>query len=337
LFNPFTVLSCIALSTSLLHRLILTLTLTAVYRGYLITSTWFLALAIYLHLYSALLIIPIALLLHFSLSKLSKRQFSLFWIIVATVLLTLCWFTVTLFLSYFFLGDWSFLYHSYLFPFTVSDLTPNIGIWWYFFTEVFDRFRGFFLLVFLAHIIFYIFPLILRFSDEPFFLCWCVIAIIMQFQSYPVVADTAYSFILLLFNFSLLRPKIRRIYVMGFVFMGSCIVGYVMWFLWLQAGSGNANFFFFQTMIYNFSSTYTIIEAIGSVRKLHVNITPSTTSSPSLQSNNENQTEPLTNTLIPWYYSLIIVLLLLIPIGIIFGFSSIIKTTTDLISTHLEL
>lgn len=31
---------------------------------------------------------------------------------------------------------------------TVPDLTPNVGLWWYFFTEMFDHFRNFFLMVF---------------------------------------------------------------------------------------------------------------------------------------------------------------------------------------------
>lgn len=30
----------------------------------------------------------------------------------------------------------------------VSDLTPNVGMWWYFFTEMFDHFRPFFVGVF---------------------------------------------------------------------------------------------------------------------------------------------------------------------------------------------
>ncbi len=30
----------------------------------------------------------------------------------------------------------------------MSDLAPNIGMWWYFFTEMFDHFRNFFLGVF---------------------------------------------------------------------------------------------------------------------------------------------------------------------------------------------
>ena len=31
---------------------------------------------------------------------------------------------------------------------TLPDLTPNPGLWWYFFTEIFDHFRPFFLMVF---------------------------------------------------------------------------------------------------------------------------------------------------------------------------------------------
>ncbi len=33
---------------------------------------------------------------------------------------------------------------------TLPDLTPNPGLWWYFFTEMFDHFRPFFLMVFSA-------------------------------------------------------------------------------------------------------------------------------------------------------------------------------------------
>lgn len=41
------------------------------------------------------------------------------------------------------------LTHSYaFFSFMLPDLTPNPGLWWYFFTEMFDHFRPFFLMVF---------------------------------------------------------------------------------------------------------------------------------------------------------------------------------------------
>ncbi len=32
--------------------------------------------------------------------------------------------------------------------FLLPDLTPNPGLWWYFFTEMFEHFRPFYLIVF---------------------------------------------------------------------------------------------------------------------------------------------------------------------------------------------
>ena len=49
----------------------------------------------------------------------------------------------------------------------------------------------------------------------------------------------------------------------------SCAVLHVMWYLWIVAGSGNANFFYFQTIVLNFASSFIIVEAITAVRKLY--------------------------------------------------------------------
>ena len=50
-------------------------------------------------------------------------------------------FQILLCLSYFGLKN---NFHSL----TLPDLTPNTGLWWYFFTEMFDHFRPFFLMAF---------------------------------------------------------------------------------------------------------------------------------------------------------------------------------------------
>ena len=46
---------------------------------------------------------------------------------------------------------------------TVPDLTPNIGLFWYFFTEAFEHFRVFFLCVFQINAFIYVLPLSVRF------------------------------------------------------------------------------------------------------------------------------------------------------------------------------
>lgn len=43
-----------------------------------------------------------------------------------------------------------------------SDLTPNVGIFWYFFMEVFDRFIPYFLFVMHIHPCIYVVPIFLR-------------------------------------------------------------------------------------------------------------------------------------------------------------------------------
>lgn len=45
------------------------------------------------------------------------------------------------------------------FRITAPDLTPNVGLYWYFFTEMFEQFRPFFTYVFLINICIYSIPL----------------------------------------------------------------------------------------------------------------------------------------------------------------------------------
>ena len=42
--------------------------------------------------------------------------------------------------------DW--VEHSFLFWAQFKDLSPNIGLYWYFFAQIFDRFRTYFIATF---------------------------------------------------------------------------------------------------------------------------------------------------------------------------------------------
>jgi len=46
---------------------------------------------------------------------------------------------------------------------SVPDQTPNLGLFWYFFTETFEHFRVFFLCVFQMNAFVYVIPLTIRF------------------------------------------------------------------------------------------------------------------------------------------------------------------------------
>lgn len=118
-----------------------------------------LALASYLSFYPVLLFPPLAILcfdrqirdsgtkspgtpISFALSHLS--------VLATTIVGLLC-------LSYLITGaSWEFISSTYGVQLLLPDLTPNVGLWWYFFIEMFDSFREFFLGVFWLHLASYV-------------------------------------------------------------------------------------------------------------------------------------------------------------------------------------
>lgn len=71
----------------------------------------------------------------------------------------------------------------------MPDLTPNPGVWWYFFIEMFDAFREFFLGVFWLHMLAYSVPFCIRFSKQPLAAVVLMMGIIAIFQPYANVGD----------------------------------------------------------------------------------------------------------------------------------------------------
>lgn len=59
---------------------------------------------------------------------------------------------------------------------TYSDLTPNIGIFWYFFMEVFDRFIPYFLFILHLHPVIYVVPIYLRLAYVYLLACFAHVA-----------------------------------------------------------------------------------------------------------------------------------------------------------------
>ena len=84
-----------------------------------------------------------------------------------------------------------------------SNLILSLSIWTYkffslmfycryFFAEVFDFFRNFFLIVFHGNILFMILPLAIRLKHRPFFLAFVYIVISSMLKSYPSVSSSLF-------------------------------------------------------------------------------------------------------------------------------------------------
>src|SRR6185369_14465629 len=96
--------------------------------------------------------------------------------------------TALLYLSYALTGSWQFIASTYGTPLLLPDLTPNVGLWWYFFIEMFDSFREFFLGVFWLHAASYMPGLTIRLHKQPLFVASTLTGVFAIFTPYPSIA-----------------------------------------------------------------------------------------------------------------------------------------------------
>lgn len=144
-------------------------------------------------LYPISLIVPAVIYVAGASSNKTKK------ISIITMLVTFVSILAALFIvSYCIMGSWSFLGSTIGFILTVPDLRPNIGLYWYFFTEMFEHFRSLFIASFQINVsLLYIVPLALRLRRDPMLLAFSYLAIAAIFKSYPCIGDVGFYISLL--------------------------------------------------------------------------------------------------------------------------------------------
>ena len=175
-----------------------------------------LALASYLALYPALLLPPLLLLCydqHARTPKAAPDAPTFYSQCIASFLGSSA---LLLYMSYLITGgSWEFLYSVYGVQLLVPDLTPNVGLWWYFFIEMFDSFREFFLGVFWLHLGSYVAGLCFRLRRQPLFVITSMLGIFAVFKPYPSISDTSLYFAFL--------PLYSHIFPCGYTWRPSII------------------------------------------------------------------------------------------------------------------
>ena len=143
----------------------------------------FTALAAYETIYPIMLIVPAALLLaNREIHETKLPSYMAVFSIAQTVICMCSAVALLLFISNYVENSWEFLRSTYGFLLAVSDLAPNVGIFWYFFTEVFDHFRTFFVFVFQIHAFIYVAPMTIRLRRHPLFLAYSLLALSAIFR-----------------------------------------------------------------------------------------------------------------------------------------------------------
>ncbi|KAL2090632.1 hypothetical protein ACEWY4_012895 [Coilia grayii] len=251
LWNPFTILSCVAKSTCGLNNAVIALFILCTIKGSALLSAIFLALATYQSIYPLTLFAPALIFLLQRLYIPVNLRRPSFWLFTSQyAFMYFGSLAVIVCLSFFLLSSWDFIPSVYGFILSVPDLTPNIGLFWYFFAEMFEHFRLFFICVFQINVFFYSIPLSIKLKDHPVFLMFMQIAIISIFKSYPTVGDIAlYMAFLPVWNH--LYRFLRNIFLVCCVLLACSALFPVLWHLWIYAGSANSNFYYAITLLFN--------------------------------------------------------------------------------------
>lgn len=193
LFNPFTILSCLGASTTSIANAAIFQAVAGAATGNAFGTMFALAFGTYLSLYPVLLLPPVVLL--WSQAKSVKLDTQKLILLLGIFLGTVAG---LLAISALLVDDFAdFLSSCYGAQITLTDLTPNIGLWWYFFIEIFDSFRSFFIGVFWIHLIGYVGALTLRLPGQPLFVIISLTGLIAIFKPYPSASDVALYFGLL--------------------------------------------------------------------------------------------------------------------------------------------
>jgi GPI-anchor transamidase subunit U len=194
LLNPFTVAACLGRSTSIFTNTAIIHSVSAALEGDVFKAMFALGFASYLSMYPALLLPPIALLCWDRTGKSGKTAKSP--LASSLTFSTIFFSTITglLGISYLITGSRDFISATYGFQLLVPDLTPNIGLWWYFFIEIFDSFRAFFLGVFWLHLAGYVGGLTIRLRTQPLFVITTLLGLFAIFKPYPSISDVSLYF-----------------------------------------------------------------------------------------------------------------------------------------------
>jgi len=191
LFNPFIILNCVSLTTTVFTNLLYSIALLSMMRRSIFCSCASIALLTLQGFYPVSLMVPATI---YVARATENRKIGVAVMLVAFVSVL----TALLTISYCIMGSWSFLWSTVGFILTVPDLRPNIGLYWYFFTEMFEHFRWLFIASFQINVsLLYIVPLALRLRRDPMLLAFSYLAIAAIFKSYPCIGDVGFYISLL--------------------------------------------------------------------------------------------------------------------------------------------
>ena len=151
---------------------------------------------------------------------------------------------------------------TYVWNLTAQDYTPNVGIYWYFFSMLFDRFKPYFTFAFNVQLFVYVLPLVIRIRGRPLVLVTVLTSLVALLRPYPTLGDFAVPSVFMLMHPHLIA-RMRNKSTLIVITMIGVVLMPTMWYLWLYPGAVCANHYFFSQLTYTLSLLLTVSEFLG--------------------------------------------------------------------------
>lgn len=237
-FNPLVLLSCVSRSSVVFTNVCISTAVLSALQGEIIVASVAISAAGYLSLYPILLLIPLLSLFE---GRDAKAK-ALTWSVLTVAVLFFASNTVCC-------GSWEFLEATYGARVRFDKLFPNLGLWWYFFIEMFEAFLPFFKAVFNVVVLSFVGPITVRFYKQPFYAFILSLGWIVITQPYPTLGDAGFFLSFLPF-FKPLFGYLRYSVLSCLLLLHAVILSPIFYHLWVDLGSGNSNFFYAITLVY---------------------------------------------------------------------------------------
>ncbi|KAG1821676.1 GPI transamidase subunit PIG-U [Suillus subaureus] len=264
LLNPYLLLPSLALSTSTFENTFTLLALMFASEGKVSSALLAIAFAVHLTPSSIFLLLPILMVLvsspvshlasphpfHGSLRRIPFLfgEFTLYWLVLVGAA---CIITG---------GNWSWVRASWGASLTLPDLTPNPSLWWYFFTEMFDHFRPFFLMVFSVHLVIYILPICVKFQHDPLYATFLLVGVLGIFKAYLTLADPG-LFLSMISIFPEVHGYLRHPIITTLLHLHAALLLPLQHVLWVSEGRGNANFYYAASLVMGMAGGAGLVDA----------------------------------------------------------------------------
>ncbi|KAK0425122.1 hypothetical protein QR680_009044 [Steinernema hermaphroditum] len=261
-FNPITIASSAVFNITAFSNLLIALFFLAVNKQCVLLSAFVTSLLVHQNLHY----IPV-----FAVQIVGFKMRSTNSKVIAALLATLtgfgCWNALSAHLQ----GSNDFLPNTYEFSLLFPDLHPNMGIFWYHFCMTFEHFQSFFTWVFQVNYLLYIFPLAFILRGDPSVYFVVMLITMATFAPYPTLADIC-VYLALIPMFTNFRKYIRYTLVIGCAYISCLVLSPIMWKMWIITGSGNANFYFAATILYDVAQIFLITDIVYAFLRADIHV-----------------------------------------------------------------